>query len=92
MIQQLQQAIAKLEQHLEFAEEIAIIKQYIDSTERIRTALQAADPNPKTHYFICGEKGDKVNGLPRYIDVCPHYGATTWTRYAKTHLEGLLEW
>ena len=79
--------------------ELQAVKDHISSLEqqllafaRVRTALKAAKPEAFSHWFVCGASEATDEGLPKYIEVCPQYGADIWVRYAKTNLSGGLEW
>lgn len=80
--------------------ELQEVIDYIDKLERgletyarIKVAMLSTNPEKTNFWFPCGESGSKnEQGLPQYIDICPAFGADTWTRYSRTSLEGGLEW
>lgn len=80
--------------------ELQEVIDYIDKLERgletyarLKVAMLSTKPEKTNFWFPCGESGSKnEQGLPQYIDICPAFGADTWTRYSRTSLEGGLEW
>lgn len=80
--------------------ELQEVADYIDKLERglqayarIKVAMLSTNPEKSNYWFPCGEAGTKNDqGLPQYIDICPAYGADTWTRYSRTNLAGGLDW
>ena len=80
--------------------ELQEVIDYIDKLERgletyarLKVAILSTNPEKTNFWFPCGESGSKnEQGLPQYIDICPAFGADTWTRYSRTSLEGGLEW
>lgn len=77
----------------EVIDHIDKLERGIEAYARIKVAMLATNPEKTNFWFPCGESGTKnEQGLPQYIDICPAFGSDTWTRYARTALNGGLEW
>ena len=51
--------------------------------EKLKDILRKVFPEKSGSYFICGESGDKKDGLPETILICPSYGLDGFQAYVK---------
>jgi len=51
--------------------------------EKLKGILRKVFPEKSGSYFICGESGDKKDGLPETILICPAYGLDGFQAYVK---------
>jgi hypothetical protein len=61
--------------------------------EKLSNILAKIFPEQSSHYFICGEAGEKdQSGLPLYLLVCPQYGLDGFATYKLDREYSAPEW
>ena len=59
-------------------------EELIEENTRLRKVLSTSFPERSGDIFICGSSKDRSSdGLPRFIMICPTYGADYFVTYRK---------